>query len=634
MRPRHLARIAGISAWIILGTSPLCPAGWFDAGAGKIVVVQGTSSVRDPAEKPLATRLARQMDNWLTGIGAPHKMISDEEVSPWRLWRARAVILPYNPHPTARELKLYQGVVDSGGILLVFYGMDPGLATLMGLKVGTYQAAPSKSRWASFEFDRTTLSGLPPRVHQSSQHLVPALPDTGTAQIIAHWTDARGTRTPEPAWLQSKAGFWMTHILQPGDDARKRQMLLAMLATVIPGLWTQAAEYQLSLRRPFGEYDTLKAACRALSHDLPSLPKAAKAQDAYAAAQAWLAELTRQYARQNLTRSFSVRGVWLDEGPCPIPEAWPAIEANLQRLDLDTVFLHAGNPLTLRTSAQQLPGETRTARQYDRDTRPNLHAWLSCMNLEGATPEQLAPLRAENRLQVSDAGETLNWLCPTHPRNHTLLVETATRLARDTTYTGIHLDYIRYLNSRTCFCPGCRQRFEQFLGHPVNRWPADARAGLLTRAYQNWRANRISACVEAMRKAIRGIAPAMQVSAAVYGATPGCLTSVGQDWPNWLEQDLVDFVCPMNYTADLAAFQTLLDTQCALPFKSRIIPGVGISSSQSQLSPDQTTAQLIRVQKAGFAGFALFEYHHGMAVPGGDSGTRSQEPGVSIQESE
>lgn len=616
MSLHHVATIARISAWLILGMTTLCQAGWLDLNAGKIVVVQGTSSVKEPLEKPLATRLARQMDNWLTGIGVPHRMISDEEVSPWRLWRTRAVILPYNPHPTARELKVYQGVVDSGGILLIFYGISPDLASLMGLTLGAYQAASSQSQWASFEFDRTTLSGLPPRVYQSSRHLIPALPSTGSAHILAHWNDARGVRTHTPAWLQSKAGFWMTHILQPGDDDHKQQMLLAMLATVIPDLWTQATEYRLSLRRPFGEYDTLKTACRALSHDLPSLPKEAKAQDAHAAAGAWLRELTRRYANRNLSRSFSIRAVWLDEGACPAPEAWPAIEATLRRQNLNTVFLHVGNPLTLRTPEQQLPAENHAYRQHNKDARPSLHAWLRCMNLEGATAEQLASLRAENRLQVSDSGQTLDWLCPSHPQNHALLVETASRLARDPACTGIHLDYIRYLNSRSCYCPGCRERFEHFLGRPLAHWPGDVRTGLLLRPYQTWRAKQISACVKTLRAAIRDINPTLQVTAAVYGNTPGCLTSVGQDWPNWLKGDLIDFACPMNYTSDLAAFQKLLDTQSALPDKARIIPGVGVSSSLSQLSPDQTVAQLIRIQKAGFAGFALFEYHHGMEMAG------------------
>jgi len=592
----------------------ICAAGWFDWEAQKIIVVQGTSSLSDSTEKTQAIRLAKQIDTWLADVGAPHKLLTDNDISPWRLWRTRVVILPYNLHPTPLELKTFQGVIRSGGILIVCYGMDEGLAALMEVKLEGYRPAKSINQWASFEFDRTTMPGLPAKVFQSSQHLVPALPNSGTAHVIAYWQDAKGTRTPETAWIRSKAGFWMSHILQPGDDENKRQMLLAMLATVIPDIWGQAAEHRLSPRRPFGEYDSLKTACRVLAQSQPSSSIISTDWKSYTTAQAWLADLTRRYAQRSLTNAFSLRGVWLDEGACPTADSWPAIEANLLRLNLNTVFFHVGNPLTLRRSAQQLPVPVIAARLRNKSTRPALHAWFSCMNLEGATAEQLKPLREQDRLQVSDSGETLNWLCPSHPENQALLAKTATTLAEDKLFSGIHLDYIRYLNSHSCYCPGCRQRFEQALGHPVLRWPEATQSGTFAQAYQTWRADQISACVNAMSKAIHAVDPDIQVSAAVYGATPACFASVGQDWPDWLRRDSINFVCPMNYTSNLQAFQALLDAQKALPQAHRIYPGIGLSSSQSQLSPDQTTAQLIRIQNAGFSGFVLFEYNRSMTA--------------------
>jgi hypothetical protein len=70
----------------------------------------------------------------------------------------------------------------------------------------------------------------------------------------------------------------------------------------------------------------------------------------------------------------------------------------------------------------------------------------------------------------------------------------------------------------------------------------------------------------------------------------------------------------MNYTPDLNAFQALLKTQGALDLTRRIYPGVGLTSSQSRLSPDQAAAQLIRIQNAGFPGFVLFEYNPRMTT--------------------
>lgn len=610
-RASKLLSYATVLFFILTG---LCGAGWFDGDSQKIIVVQGTTSVTDAAEKNQAARLARQIDTWLTEAGAPHKMLTDDEVSPWRLWRTRVVILPYNPHPSPLELKTFQGVIRSGGILLVCYGMDAALASLMEVKLGPYQAAKSKSQWISFEFDRTSLPGLPQKVFQSSQHIVSILPDSGSAHVIAYWQDAQGVRTPEPAWIQSKAGFWMSHILQQGDDENKRQMLLAMLATAIPDIWEKATAFRLSPRRPFGEYESLKTACLALAQNQPSELKNRTGWESYTAAQNWLANLTRLYAQRNLTNSAGLRGIWLDEGACPTPASWPAIEASLQRHKINTVFFHVGNPLTLRPASQLLPAPVIASRLLEITNTPAIHAWLSCMNLEGATPDQLKPLRDQNRLQVSDLGETLNWLCPSHPDNQVLLTETAAALARDKVFSGIHLDYIRYLNSHSCYCSGCRQHFEQALGRPVTRWPDAVLTGTLTPAFRTWRADQISACVNAMGKAVHAVNPDLPLSAAVYGATPACFTSVGQDWPDWLQRDSVAFVCPMNYTSDLKTFQSLLTNQRALPHVRRIYPGVGICSSQSLLSPDQIAAQLILIKNAGFAGFALFEYNPSMTA--------------------
>jgi uncharacterized lipoprotein YddW (UPF0748 family) len=112
-----------------------------------------------------------------------------------------------------------------------------------------------------------------------------------------------------------------------------------------------------------------------------------------------------------------------------------------------------------------------------------------------------------------------------------------------------------------------------------------------------------------MKQTIQTVNPSLKVSAAVYGATPACVTSVGQNWPEWLGRNSVDFVCPMNYTSDLKAFRALLHPQRALPQASRIYPGVGLTSSQSQLTPDQLVAQLIEIQNANFTGFTIFEYN-------------------------
>lgn len=605
-------RTLWISALILFSLSKYGTAGWFDTSARHIVIVRGTTSIKDSSERALANSLATQTGAWLDEIGLHHKFLTDDEVSPWRLWGARAVILPYNPAPTRLELKAFQSVIRSGGILLVFYGMDPDLASLMQVKLTPYRRAEARQSWKGFVFDQSALPGLPELVHQSSDHLVPAVPDSGTARIIARWLDPRGQPTTEPAWVKSPSGFWMSHILQPGNDEDKKQMLLAMLATVIPDAWQKAAAQQLSADRPFGDYASLQEAEKVLNPTGTLIRPSSKNEspEAYLQANAFLAGLTQRYASLPvLTPPLKIRGIWLNDSDLTEPVCWPHMEASLAENGINTAFVRVGHSLALRDLRVFTPPSVTPGKVVPRAT---LHAWLSCLCLETATEEQLTRLRAENRLQVSDTGVILPWLCPSHPANRLLLAGTAATLARNGYFSGVHLDYIRYKNSSACFCNGCRKQFEQGIGHTVDPWPAMARTGALTAAYQKWRAGQITACVETARTAIKAVNPEITISAAVYGATPSCFFSVGQDWPAWLDAGLLDFACPMIYTSDLKTFADTLKFQSGLSSASRIIPGLGVSSSLSRLSADQAVAQALLVQRAGFSGYVVFEFTSGV----------------------
>ena len=605
-------RTLWISALILFSLSGVCGAGWLDFDARHIVIVRGTTSIKDSSERALANSLATQTGVWLDELGLHHKFLTDAEVSPWRLWGALAVILPCNPAPTRLELKAFQSVIRSGGILLVFYGMDPDLATLMQVKLTPYRRAEARQSWKGFVFDQSALPGLPELVYQSSDHLIPAVPDSGASQIMARWLDSRGQPTAEAAWVKSPAGFWMSHILQPGNDEDKKQMLLAMLATVIPDAWQKAAAQQLSAERPFGDYARLHEAEKALNPTGTLIRPSSKKEgpETYLQAKVFLADLTRRYAALPAQAPpLKIRGIWMNDSDLTEPSSWPVIEASLTSNRINTAFVRVGNSLALREFRDLFPPSILPGK----NTHPvSLHAWLSCLSLETATGEHLTRLRTENRLQVSDTGVVLPWLCPSHPANRLLLTETAATLARSGNFSGVHLDYIRYKNSSSCFCNGCREQFEQGIGHTVEPWPAKARSGALSGTYQKWRARQITACVRAARDAVKAVNPEITVSAAVYGATPSCFFSVGQDWPAWLDAGLLDFACPMIYTSDLNTLADTLKFQSGLSSASRIIPGLGVSSSLSRLSADQAVAQAFLVQRAGFSGYVIFEFTSGV----------------------
>jgi uncharacterized lipoprotein YddW (UPF0748 family) len=232
-----------------------------------------------------------------------------------------------------------------------------------------------------------------------------------------------------------------------------------------------------------------------------------------------------------------------------------------------------------------------------------VHVWKVNWNLSGAPREFVDKIRAEQRNQVSVDGQQHNWLCPSHPENFQLELDSMLEVATRYPVDGLHFDYIRYPGRDRCYCDGCRQRFESDTSTRVRNWPADCYSGPLRDEYNQWRCDRITRLVRAVHDEAKRRRPEIDISAAVFSAYPSCRESVAQDWPRWVEAGYLDFVCPMNYTQSDAQFISLVKNQLQLVAgKIPVYPGIG----QWRLSDDRTVGQVHHARRLGAAGFTLF----------------------------
>jgi len=78
-----------------------------------------------------------------------------------------------------------------------------------------------------------------------------------------------------------------------------------------------------------------------------------------------------------------------------------------------------------------------------------VHVWKVNYNLATAPKDFVAKLRREGRTQVSAKGEPSDWLCPSHPENQKLELESMLEVARKYPVDGLHFDYIRYPTAST-----------------------------------------------------------------------------------------------------------------------------------------------------------------------------------------
>ncbi len=608
------------------------------AEPARVVLVAGTASTPNAAEQRYSKNTARRMARWLADAGIAHRESDDDGVIAGSLGGASVAILPYNPTPPQRELIRLDAFVRRGGKLIVCYGADPTLARIMGLQLGSYSAAPGQR--TGFRFLEPAPAGVPLRVAQASNNIRPAYPADDRGRVIAVWEDAARRPTRDPAWTQSPAGLWMSHILLDDDSRAKGRMLLGLVALCDPAAWRSAAARYRAFDGAFGSFASFADASRAISSQAAGSgsadsagPLLSAAGSAYAGFQQLCAAgryaaaipaaqraqdlLGQAYGAAQPPRTRELRGVWDSSGRGLYPGDWNRTCRLLAGHGVTAIFpnvarggtAHYASRLLQPSDIAQADGDQLAAcvaasQKFGLD----VHAWVFCWNMDGADAGELARLRREGRLQVNAQGTTLNWLCPSHPANRARQLGVISEIASGYDVDGIHLDYIRYPGSDACFCATCRAQFQADIGQTVSGWPASVRSGRLAPRFRQWRRERISLFVARAAAQIREIHPGIRLSAAVYGFYPGCADSIGQDWGTWMARGDLDFACPMDYTESLTEFRSWLDRQSAIPGgRPRIYPGLGVTAAESHLDPIQTIDQIRALRNAGFPGFVLFD---------------------------
>ena len=239
-----------------------------------------------------------------------------------------------------------------------------------------------------------------------------------------------------------------------------------------------------------------------------------------------------------------------------------------------------------------------------------LHVWNCCWRTGwGTTKEELAKLASEGRLIKSEYEGGKEWLCPTHPVNRKMLVDSMVELAKKGV-DGVHFDYIRYPDGSYCFCDGCRARFEEKIGRKLTDWPKALNSDrMLQRQWREFRRDAITASVREVAELLHREYPAVEVSAAVFTDPLADWDWMGQDWAFWCEKGFLDFVCPMTYENDLESFARKQRKHMAqVTSKVPRYPGIGLGVwPKDGLDVARFSEQVTFLRKFGMKGFSVFE---------------------------
>jgi hypothetical protein len=244
----------------------------------------------------------------------------------------------------------------------------------------------------------------------------------------------------------------------------------------------------------------------------------------------------------------------------------------LRELGLDTLFMHWQ---TAHEHKRPFPENGAGSKKYDiedlavegRAAGLKIHAWATCFTLDGVSEEERAKLARENRLSASNP----NWLDPALPKNHDLVVARLAEMAKRGV-DGVHIDYAR-TSDATPQSPETTAAITDF--------------------------------VRKASKAVRAANSNVVFSAAVF-PTPESAARRNQDWPAWVREGLVDYVCPMIYTESPAEFKSQLTSCLAVAPADRILPGIGTGADESQTDAPTAAAEAIESIRSDCPGVVFF----------------------------
>lgn len=190
-------------------------------------------------------------------------------------------------------------------------------------------------------------------------------------------------------------------------------------------------------------------------------------------------------------------------------------------------------------------------------------------------------------------------LCPANPESHKLLIGLYSEMLERYPFDGINLDRIRFPNADFCHCDFCRKRFAEDTGTSLTVF---AEGSAEWTAWMEWRKARVTDFMRSFSKEIRAKFPGRTITACAV--PPEEMDAKGQDWPAWVEEDLVDAVVPLLYSgsdkaAGMAAIQKLV------PDQSRVIYGL--------LPWEGVGDDICKMRQAGGRGYAV--WHIGTLTP-------------------
>lgn len=207
------------------------------------------------------------------------------------------------------------------------------------------------------------------------------------------------------------------------------------------------------------------------------------------------------------------------------------------------------------------------------------------------------------------------YLDPADPLVRQFLTQVCSDLLSRYAVDGLHLDYLRYPNPDFGFGRTALDSFRQEIDNhlkpaarkQIARTFARNRVCYTERYPRQWdafRRRQVTKLLEQLQQAAKTQRPGIMLTAAVTGDSQVAFDQKYQDWKTWMEEGLLDGLCPMAYSADTGIFKNQVAIARGFSFGGQVWAGIGAWHTPI----DSTLEKISIARKIRADGFLLFCY--------------------------
>jgi len=609
------------------------------AGVPPVAVVRGDLPGGADAltSEPSASRY-RAVCDALDAAGIPYEETCDTTVESAGLPDVQVAIMPCSPAVSDGELAHLRAFLRRPARLIVFDTCPDALAADLGAALGPILRDDGAGSFYAMHRTRDAVLGLPNEIALEAPE-VRELHPIG-AEPLCIWHSLSGRSSEVTALVLSERGAIVGAPPQGERVSQLTLLLRALIGHFVPDTWAALAPHDPASIGPVGHYASLADfgavlarasgdyldGARADAHEanellaaVPGLLEQGWQEEAIAASRNAQQLAQRAWFRSYPSYSPEIRGVWAAD---TVDGGWRQAIENLARSNFNTVFPYMASGAAAWYPSRVLPraGDASgdplaEAIRWGREHGVRVHPRILALSTMGAPAELKQQLKEQGRIARSPSGPDMHWLCPSRHENRRQIIQTALEMVTTYGADGVQFDYLRYSWKDRCVCDHCRERFVTETGATVKNWPEDVLAGSLKAAFLQWRREQITSLLRTVRQKMKQVRPDAALSAAVFMNWEGHRDSFGQDWKAWIDEGLVDFVCPMTYISDMAEFQSWVRKQEAWAAgKVPVAMGIGpFADIDERITPQGVLDQIQASRRLGCEGFVLFNYRRELA---------------------